>query len=103
MTRTVYKFTFDDSIPMDEVAKTMALSVIPVESIHGESAMMLDGKFLMNMRRRTCTIDAESETGNDLARVFLGFLNLQAPGRFSIVTEESSEALGGLVHFCGVF
>jgi hypothetical protein len=106
LTRTVYKFTFDDNVPMDGIAKIMALSTIPIESIHGESAMMLDGRFLMNMmnmRRRTCLIDAESQAGNDLARVFTGFLNLQAAGRFSVVADESSDPLGDLISFCGVF
>lgn len=102
MIRTVYKFTFDANVPMDGITKLLALSTISVESIHGESAMMLDGGFLMNIRRRTCLIDAESPTGNDLARVFTGFLNLQAEGRFRVETEETSDPLGGLVGLCGV-
>lgn len=101
MTRTVYKFTFEDSVTMDGVEMILALSTIPVESIHGESAMTLDGRFSINKRRRNCLIDAESELGSDLARVFAGFLNLQAGGCFRVECEEYSESLGDMLDLCG--
>lgn len=101
MVRTVYKFTFDDSIAMDDVERILALSTIPVESIHGESAMLVDGRFAVNKRRRTCLMDAESQLGNDLARVFTGFLNVKAAGSFRVDLGETGERLGDLLDLYG--
>lgn len=103
MIRTVYKFTFDDSVAMDDVERILALSAIPVESIHGESAMLVDGRFAVNKRRRTCLIDAESQLGNDLARVFTGFLNASAGGSFRVDFGETGERLGDLLDLYGAF
>jgi len=101
--RTVYKFSFDDSFAMDDVEQILALSVIPVESIHGESAMLVDGRFAVNKRRRTCLIDAESQLGNDLARVFTGFLNAKAGGSFRVDFGETGEQLGDVLDLYGAF
>jgi len=101
--RTVYKFTFDDSVAMDDVERVLVLSAIPVESIHGEAAMLVDGRFAVNKRRRTCLIDAESQLGNDLARVFTGFLNTSAGGSFRVDFEETGERLGDLLDLYGAF
>ena len=103
MIRTVYKFTFDDSVAMDDVERILALSAIPVESIHGESAMLVDGRFAVNKRRRTCLIDAESQLGNDLARVFTGFLNINSGGSFRVGLKETGERLGDLLDLYGAF
>lgn len=103
MVRTVYKFTFDDSIAMDDVERILALSTIPVESIHGESAMLIDGRFAVNKRRRTCLIDAESQLGNNLARVFAGFLNVRAGGSFRVDCEETDLRLGDILDLYGAF
>lgn len=103
MIRTVYKFTFDDGVAMDEVERILALSTIPVESIHGESAMLIDGRFTVNKRRRICLIDAESQLGNDLVRVFTGFLNASAGGSFRVDFEETGEQLGDLLDLYGAF
>ena len=103
MIRTVYKFSFDDSFAMDDVEQILALSVIPVESIHGESAMLVDGRFAVNKRRRTCLIDAESQLGNDLARVFTGFLNAKAGGSFRVDFGETGEQLGDVLDLYGAF
>ena len=103
MIRTVYKFTFDDSVAMDDIERVLVLSAIPVESIHGESAMLVDGRFAVNKRRRTCLIDAESQLGNDLARVFTGFLNMSAGGSLRVDFEETGERLGDLLDLYGAF
>ena len=103
MTRTVYKFTFDDNVAMDDVERILALSTIPVESIHGESAMLVDGRFAVNKRRRTCLIDADSQLGNDLARVFTGFLNVNSSGCFRVDFAETGERLGDMLDLYGAF
>jgi hypothetical protein len=103
LTRTVYRFTFDDRVAIEDVKRVLALSTIPVESLHGESAMLVDGRFSVNKRRRTCLIDAESQVGSDLAKVFAGFLNARAGSCFRVEFKETAEPLGDLLDLYGAF
>jgi len=43
MIRSIYRFRFDKSVPMEDVEKALALSTIAIESIYGEAAMRVDG------------------------------------------------------------
>jgi hypothetical protein len=88
---------------MDEVEQALALSTIAVESIYGEPAMMVDGKFSVNKRARTCQIDAETQLGCDLAKVFAGFMNTKSGGCFRTETVECKEQLGDMLDLFRAF
>lgn len=103
MIRTVYRFTFEPEVSMDEVEQALALSAIAVESIYGESAMMIDGKFAVNKRSRTCLIDAETQLGCDLAKVLAGFMNANTGGCFRTEMVECKGQLGDVLDLYGAF
>lgn len=103
MIRTAYRFCFEPEVSMDEVEKALALSTIAVESIHGEQAMMIDGRFAVNKRARTCLIDAETQLGCDLARVLAGFLNNSSRGCFRTDMVECKGQLGDMLDLYGAF
>lgn len=103
MTRTVYRFTFDPDVSMDDVRKSLAISTIAVESIYGEQAMNLDGKFALKTKRRTCLIDSGTQLGCDLAKVFGGFMTTIGDGGFQVDVEESREPLGDMLELLGAY
>ena len=103
MIRTVYRFVFEPDISMDDVEKALALATIAVESIHGEQAMMIDGKFAVLKRARTCLIDAETEVGCDLARVLSGFMNTCSGGCFRTDMIECKAPLGDMLDLYRAF
>lgn len=103
MIRTAYRFSFEPEVSMDEVEKALALSTIAVESIHGEQAMMIDGKFTVLKRARTCLIDAETQLGCDLARVLAGFMNNGSGGCFRTDMVECKGQLGDMLDLYGAF
>jgi len=74
MTREVHRYTFDDIVPAEELEQTLLLSILAVESLHGESRVRLDGRYCLNARARECSIDAGTAVGRDLNRIFVGFL-----------------------------
>jgi len=74
MTQTVYRYRFDDSVPLDEVEVTLLLSVWAAESLHGEAQVRLDAAIATDALRRACVIDASTPVGRDLNRLFVGFL-----------------------------
>ena len=103
MIRSIYRFSFDKTISMDDVEKALALSTIAVESIHGEQAMMIDGKFAVLKRARTCLIDAETQLGCDLARVLAGFMSTSSGGCFRTDMVECKGQLGDMLDLYGAF
>lgn len=103
MRRTAYRFSFEPDIEMSDVLKAMMLSTIAVEAIYGESAMMTDGKFDVCKRHRQCIIDAETQLGADLAKVFARFMNLHSGGCFSTEFIECKSNLGDILDLCGMY
>jgi hypothetical protein len=72
--KEVYRYTFDPSIAIEEVEAALLLAVISAESIHGESQVQLDAAHHFEAETRTCTVDASTDVGRDLNRLFTGFL-----------------------------
>ena len=60
---------------MEEIESTLLMAIIGVESLHGESQARLDARYYLDKRRRVCVIDADSPTGHDLNKLFLGYLS----------------------------
>ena len=74
MTEPTYRYTIDPSVPTAEVEITLLLSVIAVESLHGESQARLDAVHALDRGARSVVIDAATAVGRDLNRLFAGFL-----------------------------
>lgn len=73
MAREVYWYVFNDSVTFAEVLATVNLSLIAVESIHGESRSRLDARFSDDAAKRSVVIDAETDVGQALNQVFVGY------------------------------
>ena len=74
MSREVYKYAFAESVALDEVESSLLLSIMSVESLHGESDVKLDAGHYLDVSRRACIIDGSTDVGRDLNRLFIGFL-----------------------------
>jgi len=97
MIRSIYRFRFDKSVPMEDVEKALALSTIAIESIYGESAMRVDGVFGVDRKAGTCTIDRLTDLGCDLAKVLIGFLKLSMnDGSYDVEQDETQDGLGDM-------
>ncbi|MHB1002023.1 MAG: hypothetical protein ACYC27_22510 [Armatimonadota bacterium] len=103
MIRTTYRFSFNESIPMKEILKGLLLSTIALEAIHGESAMLVDGKFNVCERNKECIIDAETPVGADLAKVFARVMNMYCGGCFRTDFIECKAPLGDILDLYRMF
>lgn len=74
MMRNVYRYAFAQAVSIDEVEGTLLLAIWGVESLHGEAQVRLDAAHLFDKGRRSCVIDAGSPVGQDLNRLFIGFI-----------------------------
>ena len=74
MRSRVFRYAFSASVPMEEVESSLLLAVLGVESLHGETEVHLSAAHRLDPQRRTCVVDASSEAGRNLNRLFAGFL-----------------------------
>jgi hypothetical protein len=79
------RFTFDQEVPLEDIASSLLLARWAVESLHGEPAIQLEARHTLDAARRECVIDAPTAAGHDLARVFLGYLRREfSPAQFRV-------------------
>ncbi|MEN6521140.1 MAG: hypothetical protein ABFD46_08330 [Armatimonadota bacterium] len=92
MNRTVYKIQFAGELPVGMVDFHLMTAARAAESLYGRNAVRLDGAARLSSRSRTVTIDAETEVGVDLAKMFMGFM-VSDFGEKSFVVTKTEEYL----------
>jgi hypothetical protein len=78
--KELYRYRFG-SLPIAEVQASLALSFVAAESLHGEAQVRLDAAHLFDAVGRKCVIDASTPVGQDVNRLFVGFLRREYPER----------------------
>jgi len=74
MDRSVYRYRFTRSVSMQEVEQSLLLAILAVECLHGASPVRLDARYSLTEEKRACVIDATTGVGEDLNRIFTGFV-----------------------------
>ena len=74
MSQTVYKYSFDGKVSLREVEESLLLAVLATESLYGRAQVRLDASFYLEKGKKACVIDASTEVGCHIARIFTGFL-----------------------------
>ena len=72
-----YTYAFGSTVSMDEVEDSLMIAAMAVEGLHGRSCLRLETDFALDRSRRECWIQATTEVGRDLARVFTSLLSMQ--------------------------
>lgn len=73
MNRDIRRYTFRVSIPADEIEETLLLAVLAAEGLHGQARVRLDASYGFDRGKHACAIDAGSEVGRDICRMFTSF------------------------------
>jgi hypothetical protein len=74
MRRQAYTYVFNGSASAEEIQAALLMAVLAVENLHGESGVRLDARHFFDEHRGQCVIDASTPIGEDLNRLFVGFL-----------------------------
>jgi hypothetical protein len=75
MSQSLYRYRFAHEVPLEEIEATLLLALFAAESLHGEAQVRLDAAHYLDKEQRTCIIDAVTPVGQDLNRLFIGFLS----------------------------
>ena len=73
MNREIRRYAFEDAVPPAEIESTLLLAVLAAEGLHGQSRVRLDAAYSFDAEKHACVIDATSDVGRDICRVFTGF------------------------------
>jgi hypothetical protein len=80
-----YHFKFTDDVDMDEVEASLVLAFFGAEALHGEAQVRLDADHTFDRDRRLCIIDSETRAGQDICRLFTGYLRREfTPDKYSV-------------------
>lgn len=71
--RTVYRLAFKIPVDMEAVEETLLLAILAVGCLHGDAAVRLDAGYAIDQQARVVVIDASTDIGRAVARVFIGF------------------------------
>ena len=69
-----YRFRFLDSVPLADVEDILVVVYSAAQGIHGRAEVRLDARFSLDLGTRTCRMDASTEVGRTLARIFTEML-----------------------------
>jgi len=69
----IYRYQFNKGVPMVEVEESLHLAILAAECLHGEASVRLDADYRFGRAKRSCVIDASTEVGRDICRIFTGF------------------------------
>ena len=72
--RRRYRFSFKQHLDMEGIQDALTLAVCGALGLHGRARVRLDGSWKLDRQRRRCEIDASTEVGQDIARLFTGYL-----------------------------
>ena len=86
-------YRFRRHIDVDDLQDTLTLAVLGAENLHGRARVRLDGWWRLDRQRRQCTIDASTAIGQDIARLFTGFLSQEfGEGAFTVLRTPTDRA-----------
>lgn len=96
MLTNIYRYEFAPPIAIDEVEATLLLALTAAETLHGASQVRLDAEHAFYPVLRVCVMNAATEVGRDLNKLFAGFLSREfGAGAFRVerIAQEPSPAV----------
>ena len=75
MSTELYRYRFNDDVPARELEESLLLAILAVECLLGESRVRLDARYCLRAKDGVCVIDAGSDVGQDINRIFTGFVS----------------------------
>jgi hypothetical protein len=74
MSADVYRYSFPPHVPVEDIEATLLLALWGAESLHGEAQVRLDAAHFLDPDRRAAVIDAGTQVGRDINRLFVGLI-----------------------------
>lgn len=70
-----YRYKFLSRAALEEAEKTLLLSMLAAEGLHGESRVRMDADYAVDQALLTITVDTSTAIGQDIAAIFTAFVS----------------------------
>ncbi len=77
MARELYRYDFDPKVPFANIEETIFLAVAAAEGLYGRSVVRLDTSFSLDPKTRSCVLEAGTEVGRCIARIFTAYVSYE--------------------------
>jgi len=74
MERSIYRYVISESVLLEDVEATFDLALLGAQSLHGESRVRLDARYVFDADKRAFVIDASTAVGESLNQLFVGYV-----------------------------
>lgn len=74
MTPDMYRFELERSVPIDEAEMSLHLALFAVEGLFGQARVRLEARYHVDEPRNVIVVDATTEVGAAVVRVFTSLL-----------------------------
>ena len=74
MSQPPYRFEIGQAVPLEEAELTLQLSIYALEGLFGNAGVRLDARYDIDEAGRALVVDASTEIGMSLVRVFAALL-----------------------------
>lgn len=74
MTPPMRRYEFSPATDMADVEATLLIAVLAVQSLHGATQVLLDGRYSCDSECHQCHINTDSVVGHDLNSIFAGLV-----------------------------
>ena len=91
MTREMYCYRFEPETDMDQVEEVLLLATMAAEGLLGRSRVHLDAAFTCELSTYTAEVEAGTEVGDTIARIFTALLTTTIGEVAFKVTRSSKE------------
>ena len=89
MAATIYRYRFGEQAPLQDVEESLLLGVLAAEGLYGAARVAMEAYGLLDKERRACAIDATTDVGLAIARIFTSLLFHQfGPDAFRVEAVE---------------
>ena len=69
-----FRFEFRSTVPLAEAEQSLQLALYAVEGLFGQASVRLDAGYRVDQTRNAIVVDARTEVGAAVARVYAGLL-----------------------------
>ncbi|UCC31265.1 MAG: hypothetical protein JSU86_03110 [Phycisphaerales bacterium] len=70
MTTNVFRFEFEQGIPLTEAEMSLHLAMYAVEGLYGEARVRLEASYHLDVPHQAITVDGSTEVGAAIVKVF---------------------------------
>ncbi len=77
MTGEIYRYSFQDPVPIAEVRYSFDLAVLAAEGVHGRAQVVLDAGFYLDEEARACVVDATTPVGKTVSQILTALLTFE--------------------------